>query len=602
MRGVAGPPYGRCDGGRPGDVGGTDPAARRAPARDRLGRARPPVQAAADGLPRPGAGRRRQRARRPRLRLGEKLHIGVVVAEPTVPLNPGRNYSYDVGFQPQPSVPDAAVLQPTEVTPSETLGTLGLLADGTVNGRPHKALGYAPNDLPGFALPPTELKDLRILHGSCRRPGFIYDGTDGKTSYDGLAFVDDLIDEWRPRRAERQHAPAPAVPDRRPDLRRRRRPADAAAAQPARPHADRPRREAPAHLAAGGPRREQGGLPRRAQATRVRDDPRVRGGQAPDALKRLKRDRARARAGGPVLRAQVRPALPAAVRRRRERHGLAAALGRDAGEVPAGPARAGAELRGEVLLLRRPQPPDDGRRVLRALSRRVVQPGLGARRRQADLPDARADLQRARAAARSCGTSTAASRASSYSRATDRARCSSDLAKHERKGGGPEKRVNTLTTFYDSLPRVRRALANVPTYMIFDDHDVTDDWNISRSWRDQVYTSLLGRRIVTGALAAYALFQDWGNDPLGYRLNPHKRVLQQAREAVRAGRDRRAVRRAREALRPQPVRPRARPGHRGQLALARSTAPSTAWSGSTRARGACTARATAPPGCSPRGR
>ena len=48
------------------------------------------------------------------LRLGEKLHIGVVVAEPTVPLNPGHNYRYDVGFQPQPSVPDAAVLQPAD--------------------------------------------------------------------------------------------------------------------------------------------------------------------------------------------------------------------------------------------------------------------------------------------------------------------------------------------------------------------------------------------------------------------------------------------------------------------------------------------------------
>ena len=105
------------------------------------------------------------------LRLGEKLHIGVVVAEPTVPLNPGRNYSYDVGFQPQPSVPDAVVLPPADVTPSKTLGTLGLLADGTVNGRPHKALGYTPNALPGFALPPTELNDLRLLHGSCRRPG-----------------------------------------------------------------------------------------------------------------------------------------------------------------------------------------------------------------------------------------------------------------------------------------------------------------------------------------------------------------------------------------------------------------------------------------------
>ena len=44
--------------------------------------------------------------------------------------------------------------------------------------------------------------------------------------------------------------------------------------------------------------------------------------------------------------------------------------------------------------------------------------------------------------------------------------------------------VETLTTFFDGLPKVRRALANVATYMVFDDHDVTDDWNIGRAWRD----------------------------------------------------------------------------------------------------------------------
>jgi hypothetical protein len=50
----------------------------------------------------------------------------------------------------------------------------------------------------GFALPPPALTDLRILHGSCRRPGFIYpDDTEGTKSFDGPAWVDDLILEWR---------------------------------------------------------------------------------------------------------------------------------------------------------------------------------------------------------------------------------------------------------------------------------------------------------------------------------------------------------------------------------------------------------------------
>jgi PhoD-like phosphatase len=64
------------------------------------------------------------------------------------------------------------------------------------------------------------------------------------------------------------------------------------------------------------------------------------------------------------------------------------------------------------------------------------------------------------------------------------------------------------------VPRIRRALANVPTYMIFDDHEVTDDWNFNEAWQDKVQKkSELGRRLVTNALAAYWAFQAWGNDP-----------------------------------------------------------------------------------------
>lgn len=78
-----------------------------------------------------------------------------------------------------------------------------------------------------------------------------------------------------------------------------------------------------------------------------------------------------------------------------------------------------------------------------------------------------------------------------------------------------------LIAFKRTLPEVRRTLAHIPVYMIFDDHDVTDDWNIHRLWCEQVYTnpadatagSVLGTRIVQNALCAYAVFQAWGNDP-----------------------------------------------------------------------------------------
>ena len=38
----------------------------------------------------------------------------------------------------------------------------------------------------------------------------------------------------------------------------------------------------------------------------------------------------------------------------------------------------------------------------------------------------------------------------------------------------------------DAVPKVARALANVPTYMIFDDHEITDDWYLSDRWRERV--------------------------------------------------------------------------------------------------------------------
>jgi hypothetical protein len=67
--------------------------------------------------------------------------------------------------------------------------------------------------------------------------------------------------------------------------------------------------------------------------------------------------------------------------------------------------------------------------------------------------------------------------------------------------------------FVVGLHKVRRALAHVRVYMIFDDHDVTDDWNLTRGWEDAVYGNLFAKRIVGNALVGYWLCQGWGNDP-----------------------------------------------------------------------------------------
>jgi len=70
-----------------------------------------------------------------------------------------------------------------------------------------------------------------------------------------------------------------------------------------------------------------------------------------------------------------------------------------------------------------------------------------------------------------------------------------------------------VENFVAGLVKVRRALAHVRVYMIFDDHDVTDDWNLTRGWEEAVYGNLFAKRIVGNALLGYWLCQGWGNDP-----------------------------------------------------------------------------------------
>ncbi len=88
-----------------------------------------------------------------------------------------------------------------------------------------------------------------------------------------------------------------------------------------------------------------------------------------------------------------------------------------------------------------------------------------------------------------------------------------------------DREVADMCSFIQSLWAVRRVLANTVTYSIFDDHDVSDDWNLNQAWCLRVLGKPLGRRVVSNALLAYSLFQGWGNTPAqfepgmsGYRL------------------------------------------------------------------------------------
>ncbi|MGQ7844017.1 alkaline phosphatase family protein [Granulosicoccus sp. 3-233] len=73
------------------------------------------------------------------------------------------------------------------------------------------------------------------------------------------------------------------------------------------------------------------------------------------------------------------------------------------------------------------------------------------------------------------------------------------------------REVEHVNGFVAGLPRAARALCHVPCYMIFDDHDITDDWNLSQAWEKTAYEHPFSRRIVGNALFAYVLCQAWGN-------------------------------------------------------------------------------------------
>ncbi len=76
-----------------------------------------------------------------------------------------------------------------------------------------------------------------------------------------------------------------------------------------------------------------------------------------------------------------------------------------------------------------------------------------------------------------------------------------------------EETIERVEYLRDGIPSVRRALANVPTLMTFDDHDFTDSWSITYRWTRGVLDSPYGRIHMRNAILAYALCQGWGNRP-----------------------------------------------------------------------------------------
>jgi hypothetical protein len=108
----------------------------------------------------------------------------------------------------------------------------------------------------------------------------------------------------------------------------------------------------------------------------------------------------------------------------------------------------------------------------------------------------------------------------------------------KRVAEGYVKLVESLykfTLLAQGVARVRRGMANVATYMMFDDHEVSDDWHMTHDWVNEVYASPAGLRVLQNALCAYAVFQAWGNTPERFEADqPGKSFLDALKDWIQS--------------------------------------------------------------------
>jgi hypothetical protein len=78
-------------------------------------------------------------------------------------------------------------------------------------------------------------------------------------------------------------------------------------------------------------------------------------------------------------------------------------------------------------------------------------------------------------------------------------------------------------------PAIRWLFSTVSTAMVFDDHDVHDDWNISHSWVEEAREHHWWREHIVGALASYWVYQHIGNLAPGHHADDE--LLQRVKQA-----------------------------------------------------------------------
>ena len=428
-------------------------------------------------------------------RLGEKLHLGLVTArlppESGKSFRPDTTYCYDVEIK----VGDA---------PTQTLQSIGLL-DDTEEGRMHVPLGYEPDLLPSFALPPSVLTDLRIVYGSCRRPAH--------RDPDAMVMIDDHI----------------AVDRKYKDPR-------------ARPH----------QLFLGGDQIYADdvhplhllmlfGIAQELIGSREElEDDRLLPLEDVDVGPLIERDKNQsADPENPMAGYFAVPAtetlLPAdrAHFPQELRRGLTQRAAQFTSTDGANHLISIGEFAAMYLSVwstsvwtevipdatRLPDPDDD----------ELTMPlrwkdDLGEEER-VGYPDpehpVRIPAQLYVPGSFDPDTRTPEKKQRDAEKERDR---------EVRQQHGYRDAVRIHGKFLIGLPRVRRVLANVPTYMVLDDHDVTDDFFLSPVWRTRVLGTNLGQTILRNAMLTYALFQDWGNDPRKYDSGNRAELLTRATE------------------------------------------------------------------------
>jgi hypothetical protein len=469
----------------------------------------------------------------PSVRIGDQLHVALALIKilPTSPrlLEPSKIYSYDLEIK----TADA----------THNLQSLGMLTTGTFEGRRVEALGFEENALPGFALPPAEITDLRVIFGSCRRVDH--------ESLDAMVWIDDLMRE---------------KPDEN-------------------PYSYKDANKRPHQLFLGGDQIYADDVGRCHMHMLIDLSKRLIGDHPPEALENVGEARELLPVGS-IRKKKVDQPLKFEDYGDELRQGAPGTTASDF-LLPADHPWFPPGRRYLQSIVDAQMTSTDGTSHLFAFgefaamylsvwSNAVWTPHRDPLAPELlDLPTKEEVLQRPKwpdIISTYVGTpfnmeeTRGAISASDTPEEKEKKKRSpfrdkgyvgydrKDDGKYTGDDGKPQtaeehfakivaqrelsvrKERARLTLFHDGLAKVRRALANIPTYMMFDDHDFTDDWNLNPMWYDRVYTTDLGVTSARNALASYAVFQDWGNDPIRYeKQDDYKALLQRITQLFPTG-------------------------------------------------------------------